>query len=368
MRILTVTNMYPFAGERYYGSFVREHVEALKGEGVEVDVVFVNPRKGKLRYLTELPRLARAMRKGSYDVLHAQHSYCAVQTALLRGVLEIDTPLLFTIHEGEAYSSSSVGRSKALTKRLAYWKRLKRLALDLSDHVVTVDERLLAVLGYRGSPYSVIAPAVDTGLFRPLDRAECRRRLGLAPDEAILFFPASAARPEKGADVFKAALACLDRKVHVVYGGQIERAEMPLYMNAADVVVQTSHFEASPMVVKEAMACDTPVVSTDVGDVSALFGATRGCFCADRDPHKLAAALRQALELTGPVGARERVLASGSSPASVARRYRELYHEMSGANRPDMAEESNGLAEASDQMSVLGRADRISVVGRGEGS
>ena len=355
MKILTITNMYPFAGERHYGSFVREHVEALVNEGVEVDVLFVNPREGKLKYLSELPRLARAIRAGSYDVLHAQHSYCAVQTAGLRGVLRVDTPLLFTIHEGEAYSSSNIGRSKTLTKRLAYWKRLKLLALDLSDHVVTVDERLLAVLGYRG-PYSVIAPGVDTAMFRPLDRAECRRRLGLAPEGAILFFPASSARPEKGADVFKAALAHLEHKVHVVYGGQIERAEMPLYMNAADVVVQTSHFEASPMVVKEAMACDTSVVSTDVGDVSALFGSVPGCFCTDRDPQKIAAALRQALEFTGAVGARERVLAGGLSPSSVAGRYRKLYREMS-ANRPDIAKESNGLAADSDQMSVVGRGD-----------
>lgn len=356
MRILTVTNMYPFAGERHYGSFVREHVDALAGEGVDVDVLFVNPRKGKLRYLTELPRLARAIREGSYDVLHAQHSYCAVQTAALRGVLRVDTPLLFTIHEGEAYSSSSAGRSRTLTKRLAYWKRLKLLALKLSDHVVTVDERLLAVLGYRGSPYSVIAPAVDTELFRPLDRAQCRAQLGLAPEAATLFFPASSARPEKGADLFKAVLARLDREVRVVYGGRIERAEMPLYMNAADVVVQTSHFEASPMVVKEAMACDRPMVSTDVGDVSALFGATPGCFCVDRDPSLIAAALRQALELTGPVGARERVLALGLSPASVAGRYRELYRELSARKSARDGRESNGSGVDSDQ--VLSRRSR----------
>ncbi len=328
MKILTVTNMYPFAAEHYYGSFVREHVDALVSEGVEVDVIFVNPKEGKVRYLTEMPRLARAIRERSYDVLHAQHSYCAVQTAGLRSVLQIDTPLLFTIHEGEAYSTSSAGRSARLSKRLAYWKRLKRLALDLSDHVVTVDERLLSVLGYQGG-YSVIAPAVDTELFRPLDRAECRGRLDLPREGAIVFFPASVARPEKGVDVFRAALAHVDRKVHVCYGGQIERAQMPLYMNAADVVVATSHFEASPMIVKEAMACDTPVVSTDVGDVRALFGASAGCFCVDRDPQEIARALRWALELTGPVGAREQVLARGLSPASVAARYREIYREMS---------------------------------------
>jgi len=332
MRILTVTNMYPFAADSYYGSFVAEHVDALVSEGVEVDVIFLNPKEGKTRYLTEMPRLARAISGSSYDVLHAQHSYCAVQSAGLRRLLRVDTPLLFTIHEGEAHSSSRAGRSMTLTKRLVYWKRLKRLALNLSDHVVTVDERLLAVLDYRGS-YSVIAPAVDTELFRPLDRAECRDRLDLPREQPILFFPASVARPEKGAEVFRAALTHLEADVRVIYGGGIERAEMPLYMNAADVVVQTSHFEASPMVVKEAMACDTPVVSTDVGDVSALFGSTPGCFCVERDPRGIARALERALEVGGSEGGRERILARGLSPASVAARYREVYREMS-ARRP----------------------------------
>ena len=328
MKILTVTNMYPFAGDDYYGSFVREHVEALMGEGLEVDVVFLNAREGKLRYLTEMPRLAEAIRRRSYDVLHAQHSYCAVQTAGIRGALRIDTPLLFTIHEGEAHSSHTAGRSRNLTKRLVYWKRLKRLALNLSDHVVTVDEGLLSAVGYRGS-YSVIAPAVDTELFRPMDTAQCRRLLELPLEKSVLFFPASPERPEKGAEVFRASLAHLDAEVHVVYGGQIERADMPLYMNAADAVVQTSHFEASPMVVKEAMACDTPVVSTDVGDVRALFGAVPGCFCVDRQPSKIAEALERALELTEPVGGRDAVLARGLSPAAVAGRYREVYRKMS---------------------------------------
>jgi glycosyltransferase involved in cell wall biosynthesis len=328
MKILTVTNMYPFAGDRHYGSFVREHVDALTRKDVEVDVVFVNPREGKTRYLTEMPRLARAIRERSYDVLHAQHSYCVVQTAGLRRVLGMDTPLLFTIHEGEAYSASSVGRSRMLTKRLVYSRRVKRLALELSDHVVTVDERLLSMLAYRGS-YSVIAPAVDTEMFRPMDREECRRQLKLPRDKAILFFPASAARPEKGADAFRAALAYVNPNVRVVYGGRIARADMPLYMNAADVVVQTSHFEASPMVVKEAMACNTPVVSTDVGDVRALFGSARGCFLTDREPEKIADSLRRAQEWTDPVGGRERILARGLNPATVAERYREVYREMS---------------------------------------
>jgi glycosyltransferase involved in cell wall biosynthesis len=332
MKILTITNMYPLAQDGSYGSFVRDHVEAIVRGGAEVDVFFFNPRETRTRYLTGMPGLARMLRSTRYDILHAQHSYCTVPTAGLRSALCIRTPLLFTIHEGEGHSTARAGRHGGLTKRLAYSKRLKRLALHLSDHVVTVDERLLDALDYPG-PYSVIPPAVDTERYRPMDRAACRARLNLPGEEPILLFPADPDRAEKGVGTLHAALSHLDREVHVVYGGRIARSDMAAYMNAADVVVQTSYFEASPMVVKEAMACDTRVVSTDVGDVSALFGAAPGCFISEREPRALAATLRRALEWNGRVGGREMLLSHGLSPAAVAERYNELYQAMSSPGR-----------------------------------
>ena len=62
------------------------------------------------------------------------------------------------------------------------------------------------------------------------------------------------------------------------------REAIPLYLNAADVLVLASVAEGSPVAVREAMACNLPVVCTDVGDVRALFGDLPGHFIAAARP------------------------------------------------------------------------------------
>ena len=83
--------------------------------------------------------------------------------------------------------------------------------------------------------------------------------------------------------------------LQMITGGGISPTMMPFYMNASDVVVQTSRFEASPMVIKEALACEVPIVSTDVGDVKDLISKTRGCYLCHGDPKDVAVKIDSAL-------------------------------------------------------------------------
>ncbi len=324
--MLNVTNMYPIERQMYYGVFVHEHVEALRRREIDVDVFFTNPREGRARYVLDLPRLVSTVRRGRYDVLHAHHTYSVFQVTLSRSLLRLSTPVMFTFHEGEAHLPSGVKDASAdAVKRLVYWNALKRRALQLSDCVVSVEPRLPLAVGYTGA-YAVIPPAVDIELFRPMDREECRRTLGLPSEGRILFFPGSPSRPEKGVDLFRASLALITTPVRVVVGGMIERRDMPLHMNAADVIVHPSSFEASPIAVKEAMACNTPVVSTDVGDVRTLFGDTPGCFCTRDDARSVAQSIEEALRFEGLTHARERIL--DLSHDSISSRYVDLYHRV----------------------------------------
>src|SRR5258708_27199195 len=80
----------------------------------------------------------------------------------------------------------------------------------------------------------------------------------------------------------EADLVLLTKKPHDV---------VPTYMSACDVLVLTSLAEGSPMVIKEAMACNLPIVSVRVGDVAEIISDTPGCSMAERDPADIAAKL-----------------------------------------------------------------------------
>jgi len=103
---------------------------------------------------------------------------------------------------------------------------------------------------------------------------------------------------------------------------------MPLYYNASDVMILTSLWEGSVNSVKEAMACNLPVVSTDVGDVRVNTSGVDGYFITTPDAAAMAEKLREAIDLKVPAKGRERITGLQLDSASVARRLIEIYNSV----------------------------------------
>jgi glycosyltransferase involved in cell wall biosynthesis len=166
--------------------------------------------------------------------------------------------------------------------------------------------------------------------FENIDRAAARARLGFPADRKVAFFPSSAARPEKRFDLASAAVALLQHEglaVHFHTAGNIPYEEMPLHLAAADVVVVCSDYEASPLVVREAFASETPVVATPVGDV-AEYQELPGLFIRDWNAAALADGIRLALQVARPYGGLALNRRLGLDQAQIAEKTIEVYREV----------------------------------------
>jgi len=275
MRILFVTNMYPTPERPGYGAFVRQQAEQLRRFGHTVDVINILGFRSRLNYLKAALDVLRTTRTTPYDVVHAHYGLTA-----LPAWFRLGAPLVMTLHGSDVLGS----RFERLCSRL-----MSRVA----DAVIVVSEEMRRLIS------GIVIPCgVDLDLFRPFDRDEARARLGWPSDKYLILFPFDPRRRVKRHDLARAAVDRLTEEglaaeLITVFG--VDNREMPWHYSAADAMILCSDREGSPTSIKEAMACDLPVVATDVGDVREILRGVPGTRLCTRDVGEIARRLREAL-------------------------------------------------------------------------
>jgi teichuronic acid biosynthesis glycosyltransferase TuaC len=282
VRVLVVTNFMPDPSAPQRGRWVRDQVDEVRRRGVEVDLFEFS--RGRDEYLPATRRLRALLRRERFDLVHA-HYGLAGWVARLAGA----KPLVVTFH-GTDVRHHLVGH---LSRRLAW--RIDLVAGVSRALFFPEDGRP----GLPAVPGSAVLPCgPDLRRFEPMPRAEARRRLGLDPDGFYLFFPANPARPEKRHD--RAAAVATACEADLLSGGSIEPERMPLWINAANAVLVTSDYEGFGMAAVEALACEVPVLSTDVGIAPYALGGIDGCLCAPFDLEAWAMLARRHLATSDP--------------------------------------------------------------------
>jgi glycosyltransferase involved in cell wall biosynthesis len=166
-----------------------------------------------------------------------------------------------------------------------------------ADAVIVVSEHMKKFIPASIKAH-VIPSGIDFQLFRPLPKEEARRKLSLDPDEKLVLFVGRPTQARKRFEISKRAVEILNRTTpaRLIVAWSVPHTDIPLYMNASDALVFTSMQEGSPNVVKEALACNLPVVSVEVGDVALRLRGVEGCeLCPDARPETVAAALERVL-------------------------------------------------------------------------
>ena len=246
--------------------FFRLQVRALERQGVEETTLGVPGQqrftddgvddRSMLDYLRYYPQVLRRS-FDSYDLVHANYGLTAPAA-----LGQPNLPVVLTL-----WGTDLMGK----------YGRLGRLCARRADAVIVMSERMAETLP---TDCHVIPHAVDLERFRPFPRRPAREAIGWRHDANHVLFPYPEQRRVKDYPRAKRVVETArdrygdDVELQTLYGVPHER--MPLYMNAADALLLTSRREGSPNAVKEAMACDLPVVATDVGDVRTRLAGVDG--------------------------------------------------------------------------------------------
>lgn len=282
MKVLTVTNMYPTSSEPWFGSFVKEQIDALRRLAVSVDVFHFDGRRDWRAYGTAALTVRRLVAQGDFDLIHAHYGLTGAVALCQRSV-----PVVTTFHGSDS-------------NEVAWQRSISWVVARRSTPIFVAAENARRL----GLPDALVLPVgVDTALFQPTDRAGARTALGWEQDPTYVLLPGARSNPIKRVDLFDRVVDLLGRALPDVRGVSLEghsRQDVANVMNAIDVMLLTSDWEGSPVAVKEALACATPVVSVPAGDVPDVLAGLPGCAIAPRDPHVLANAVLTALTVHDP--------------------------------------------------------------------
>jgi glycosyltransferase involved in cell wall biosynthesis len=329
IRVLMITSAWPTPGGPRTTHFIKRQADFLQAAGVDVDVFHFRGAKRPDNYARAWLEARRRMRTNRYDIVHAQFG----QSGLL--ALPRRLPLVVTFRGSDLHGI--VGDDGRYTLAGRMLRVLSRFVARHADAVVLVSEHM-AQLVRRPMPVTVLPSGLDLELFRPTPKDEARRRLGLHPAKRLVLFAANPGQARKRFALAERAVDLLrrDGDVELVVAWGVRHEEMPLYMSACDAMVFTSMQEGSPNVVKEALACDLPVVSVDVGDVSLRLAGIEGCeVCPDDAPESIAAALERVLRRGARVDSRRTVLELDER--RLTQRLIELYRDVIARRAPARA-------------------------------
>lgn len=294
MKILILASLNSHAGKM--APFIAEQAEALQVAGCEV-AYFGVMGKGIVGYLKQLPRLRRVIREQHIDLVHAHYGLCCLLANLQRLV-----PVVSTYH-GSDINSSKVRRFSKLAMRLSAWnifvsKRTQDIAFAEVPQSVQHKSSLI--------PCGINLPAPWQQLQTQMVGTQTLRQwvnTVLEPNKKHVLFAGALDNPVKDPELAMEVIRIINtqaiqpanpengqkKEVQLIELKGYTRDQVNALMYTCDALLMTSKTEGSPQVIKEAMACGLPIVSTDVGDVKERIAGLSACRIArSRNPKEIA--------------------------------------------------------------------------------
>jgi teichuronic acid biosynthesis glycosyltransferase TuaC len=317
MKILYITNMFPVADYIYFGIHVKEQIDDLQNVAdIDKTVYFINGRDNKWNYFKSIQEIKNIIKNENFDLIHVHYGISALFLLFYKPSI----PVVVTLHSGELF------QKKGYINHF-FQKNITLAVVERSDKVIVLNDDMVSLL----SKYKkkLVKQPCGTNLisFKEIT-------IERDPKKFFVGFPGNKARKEKNHFLFSSIIEQLKTSVdiEVIEFHNMTREEVLLNLNKIDLLLMTSTVEGSPQIIKEALACNKPIISTAVGDVEYLLKDVVNCSVVTSfDVKDFIAPISKIIAL--PVrdrrsDGRESLLNKKLDSESVARSVYKLYNEL----------------------------------------
>lgn len=156
------------------------------------------------------------------------------------------------------------------------------VAAEMIDYVPKCLSYILQKKGF------VQALGVNYEVFKPIDKEEAIRYLGLEDNKKYVLFSDVSNTSIKRRDIAEKVVKCLGGNYSLLIMCGVKPQEVPYYINASDFLLLTSDEEGSPNIIREALSLNKSVFSVEVGDAAKQLKGLQNSVIISRDPIKAA--------------------------------------------------------------------------------
>lgn len=278
MKILYIANAYPVKKDPYFGIYIKEQYEYIqKNFELETKLVILKGENTFKKYFQPL-NILKVIFTFRPDIIHVHYGLTGIPLLLIYPII-FRNKIISTFHGSDINEGGIV---MFISKLLAL----------ISTKNITSSKEIKEKLK-RFQNKTVHIPCGVDPLF--LNQKEIHKR------ENKIIFSGHPDRLVKNFTLFKKAIDILEKKYgnspKIIIFDNKSREEVKHELLTSKCLVMTSISEGSPQVVKEAIVCDLPVVSTAVGDVPYLLEGLPNCFIAN-EADDLAKRIQEVLSST----------------------------------------------------------------------
>lgn len=320
MKVLFVYSGNSDSGQN---KIVENQAKSLIAKGIEIQL-FPIRGNGFKGYLKNARKISELVQQIKFDLIHAHYGLSGIAAVCSK------KRLIVSYMGDDLVGSNTKGGSLLLWSRILI-KINSFFSKFCYDYSIVKSLEMGNNL-FRGTKYSLIPNGVNLNEFFPLPKQEAREKLGIDPREKLVLFVSNPSREEKNYLLAEKAVNNLTDplvNLHTVYN--CPQDKLSTLYNAADLLLLTSFHEGSPNAIKEAMACNCPIVSTNVGDVKWVIGSVEGCFISSFDPKDVSKKIKLAIDFRknhGQTRGRERIIELGLDSETVAQKIINVYNKI----------------------------------------